>query len=119
MGVNRAGESLGEFEREKEERERKWGRPAMVYALKKFSRYLHLKPFVLYSDHESLIYLRTQKELKTSRDHRWAECLGEFLFEQRYKKGELMVVPDALSRAFDDRAAEKGVWAELEHTGVD
>ena len=29
-----------------------------------------------------------------------------------------MVVPDALSRAFDDRAAEKGVWAELEHTGV-
>lgn len=91
---------------------------AVVYALKKFSRYLHLKPFVLYSDHESLIYLRTQKDLKTSRDHRWAECLGEFLFEQRYKKGELMVVPDALSRAFDDRAAEKGVWAELEHTGV-
>ena len=27
-----------------------------------------------------------------------------------------MLVPDALSRAFDDRAAAYGVWDELEHT---
>ena len=71
----------------------------MVYALKKCEKYLHQKPFVLYSDHESLIHLRSQKELKTTRDWRWAEIMGEYDFEQRYKKGADLFVPDALSRA--------------------
>ena len=43
---------------------------AVVYALKKCEKYLHQKPFVLYSDYESLIYIRSQKELKTTRDWR-------------------------------------------------
>ena len=90
---------------------------AVVYALKKCEKYLHQKPFVLYSDHESLIYLKTQKELKTSRDWRWSEIMSEFDFEQRYKKGPEMFVPDALSRAHDRLPNEQGVWHDLDHPG--
>ena len=88
---------------------------AVVYALVKCEGYLLQKPFVLYSDHESLIYLKTQRELK-GRDWRWQEIIARYDFEQRYRKGELMIVPDALSRAFDNRAAASGVWDELDHT---
>ena len=88
---------------------------AVVNALVKCECYLLQKPFVLYSDHESLIYLKTQRELK-GRDWRWQEIIARYDFEQRYRKGELMVVPDALSRAFDNRAAAYGAWDELEHT---
>ena len=89
---------------------------AVCWALSKLQSYLHLKPFVLYSDHQSLIYLKTQKEIKTSRDYRWMEIISQYDFEQRYRKGELMTVPDALSRAFDDRADSQGVWKDMEHT---
>ena len=88
---------------------------AVVYALTKLESYLLQKPFVLYSDHQSLIYLQTQKDLK-GRDWRWQEIISKYDFEQRYRKGDTMLVPDALSRAFDNRAATKGAWDELEHT---
>jgi transposase InsO family protein len=88
---------------------------SVCWALTKLQSYLHLKPFVLYSDHQSLIYLKTQKEIKTSRDYRWMEIISQYDFEQRYRKGELMTVPDALSRAFDNRADSKGVWKDMEH----
>ena len=88
---------------------------AVVYALVKMEAYLQQKPFILYSDHESLIYFQSQKDLK-GRDWRWVEILANYSFEQRYRKGETMVAPDALSRAFDDRADPIGAWTELEHT---
>ena len=88
---------------------------AVVYSLVKLEAYLMQKPFVLYSDHESLIYLQTQAGLK-NRDWRWQEIISRFTFEQRYKKGELMCVPDALSRAFDARAVSSGAWQDIEHT---
>ena len=44
------------------------------------------------------------------------EIISQYDFEQRYRKGELMTVPDALSRAFDDRADSQGVWKDMEHT---
>jgi len=88
---------------------------AVVYALVKMEAYLMQKPFILYSDHESLIYFQSQKDLK-GRDWRWVEILANYSFEQRYRKGETMVAPDALSRAFDDRADPIGAWTELEHT---
>ena len=88
---------------------------AVVYSLVKLEAYLLQKPFVLYSDHQSLIYLQTQEGLK-NRDWRWQEIMSRFSFEQRYKKGELMFVPDALSRAFDARKESSGVWQDMEHT---
>ena len=88
---------------------------AVVYALSKLEGYLAQKPFVLYSDHESLIHLQTQKDLK-GRDWRWQEIISRFQFEQRYRKGETMFVSDALSRAFESKTAhEQGAWEEISH----
>ena len=58
---------------------------------------------------------KIQKEIKTSQDYRWMEIISQYDFEQRYRKGELMTVPDALSRAFDNRA-DTGGWKDMEHT---
>ena len=60
---------------------------------------MKLKPFVLYSDHESLAKFNDQAVLK-GRDWRYAEQISGYVFEQRYRKGDMMGVPDALSRAF-------------------
>ena len=72
---------------------------AVVYSLIKFRSYLYLSFFTLYSDHQSLQYFQEQRDLH-KRDWRWQELMSEFNYEHRYRKGELMVVPDALSRSF-------------------
>ena len=87
---------------------------AVVWALGKCRQYLALRPFVLYSDHESLAGFKTQPGLK-GKDWRQQEYVGEFDFQQRYRKGELMVAPDALSRAFDGRVQSSSVWQEVDH----
>ena len=75
---------------------------AVVFALDKCKAYLLMTPFILFSDHESLMFFKKQPKLK-NRDWRWQEAMCRFVFEHRYKKGELMVVPDALSRAYPTR----------------
>ena len=87
---------------------------AVTFALLKCRQYLLLSRFVLYSDHESLANFKVQPGLK-GKDWRHQEIVGEFDFVQRYRKGELMVAPDALSRAFDDRVTAYTVWAEVDH----
>jgi hypothetical protein len=69
---------------------------AVIYALRKLRHYLLGRPFILYSDHESLSKFANQPHLQ-GRDWRYQETICEFQFEQRYRKGELMSVPDALS----------------------
>lgn len=75
---------------------------AIVYALTKWRVYLHStpKPFIVFTDHESLKYLDTKTSL-SPRQIRWSEKLAEYNFEIKYKKGTLNVVPDALSRRPD------------------
>ena len=87
---------------------------AVIFALKKCRQYLAMRPFVLYSDHESLANFKVQPGL-TGRDWRFQEYLAQFQIEQRYRKGEDMTVPDALSRAFDARVQTASVWADVEH----
>jgi hypothetical protein len=87
---------------------------AVVWALRKFRSYLLLRPFVLFSDHESLSKFKTQPGLK-GKDWRHQEIISEYDFEQRYRKGELLVSPDALSRAFDDRQTSSAIWEEVDH----
>jgi len=87
---------------------------AVVWALRKCRPYVALRPFILYSDHESLAGFKVQPGLK-GKDWRQQEFIGEFEFEQRYRKGALLVAPDALSRAFDDRVQSSSVWHEVEH----
>jgi hypothetical protein len=75
---------------------------AIVFALLKWRVYLHSTndPFIIYTDHQSLRYLDTKKEL-SGRQARWSEKLAPFKYIIKYKKGTLNKVPDALSRRPD------------------
>lgn len=54
----------------------------------------------IYTDHESLKYLATMKK-PTKRLARWIEEFGEYDIDLQYRRGELQVVPDAISRRPD------------------
>ena len=68
----------------------------IVFALKIWRYYLYGKKFKVYSDHKSLKYLFTQKELNL-RQRRWMELLEDFDFTLHYHPGKANVVVDALS----------------------
>ena len=70
---------------------------AIVHALKTWRHYLYGERFELYSDHKSLKYLFTQKELNL-RQRRWMEYLEDYDFGLHYHPGKANVVADALSR---------------------
>ena len=53
--------------------------------------------FELFSDHKSLKYLFSQKELNM-RQRRWMELLKDYDFTLEYHPGKANVVADALSR---------------------
>ncbi|MDV3201049.1 MAG: hypothetical protein Q8877_02450, partial [Sweet potato little leaf phytoplasma] len=53
--------------------------------------------FQVFSDHKSLKYLFSQKELNM-RQRRWMEFLKDYDFELHYHPGKANVVADALSR---------------------
>ena len=75
---------------------------AIVFALAKWRVYLHgtKDPFTIFTDHESLKHLDTQKHL-SRRQARWMTTLSEYNYTIVYRKGHLNVVPDALSRRPD------------------
>jgi len=51
----------------------------------------------IFTDHKSLKYIFTQKELKM-RQRRWLELMTEYDLSLQYNPGRVNVVPDALSR---------------------
>ena len=69
----------------------------MVFALKMWRHYLFGSKFEVFSDHKSLKYLFSQKELNTHQ-RRWLEFLKDYDFELSYHPGKANVVADALSR---------------------
>ena len=64
---------------------------AIVFALKIWLYYLYREQFEVYSDHKSLRYIFTQRDLNM-RQRRWME------FTLHYHHGKANVVVDALSR---------------------
>ncbi|KAE8721419.1 Detected protein of unknown function [Hibiscus syriacus] len=70
---------------------------AVVFALKIWRHYLYGEKCYIYTDHKSLKYLLTQKELNL-RQRRWLELLKDYDFEIEYHPGKANVVADALSR---------------------
>ena len=70
---------------------------AVMLALKIWRHYLVGRKFTLKSDHQSLQYLFTQRDLN-ARQRRWSEFLSEYDFGISYIKGKENVVADALSR---------------------
>lgn len=70
---------------------------AVVQAIKHWRHYLFHKEFVLFTDHDSLIHIRTYD--KVSHKHgRWLEFLEKFTFVVKHKTGVSNRVADALSR---------------------
>ncbi|XP_057986672.1 uncharacterized protein LOC131171219 [Hevea brasiliensis] len=72
---------------------------ALVRALETWQHYLWLKEFVIYSDHESLKYLKSQNKLSKRHD-KWSEFIESFPYVIQYKQGRNNVVADALSRRY-------------------
>ncbi|XP_074270856.1 uncharacterized protein LOC141594763 [Silene latifolia] len=70
---------------------------AVVFALKIWRHYLYGATFKVFSDHKSLKYIYTQKELNM-RQRRWMELIGDYDMEIIYHEGKANVVADALSR---------------------
>ncbi|KAA3486320.1 Transposon Ty3-I Gag-Pol polyprotein [Gossypium australe] len=70
---------------------------AVVFALKLWRHYLYGEKSVIYTDHKSLKYLLTQKELNL-RQRRWVELLKDYDCSIEYHPGKTNVVADALSQ---------------------
>ncbi|KAK6158149.1 hypothetical protein DH2020_005463 [Rehmannia glutinosa] len=69
----------------------------IVFALKIWRHYLYGTTFQIFTDHKSLKYLLSQKELNM-RQRRWLELLKDYDCTIEYHPGKANVVADALSR---------------------
>ena len=74
---------------------------AVIWALEKWRFYLEGKRCQVVTDHQALTWLFRKAQL-TGRLARWVLRLQDFSFDITYRRGELHVVPDALSRVHDD-----------------
>ena len=70
---------------------------AIVFALKNLRHYLYGEKCEIYTDHKSLKYIFTQKELNM-RQRRWLELIKDYDCTINYHPGKANVVADALSR---------------------
>ena len=70
---------------------------AIVFALKIWRHYLYSDQFEVFSDHKSLKYIFTQRDLNM-RQRRWMEYLEDYDFTLHYHPGKENIVADALSR---------------------
>jgi len=70
---------------------------AVIQSLKHWRHYLIHREFVLFSDHDSLRHLHSQKHLN-AQHARWVEFLQQYTFVLKHKAGTENRVADALSR---------------------
>lgn len=74
---------------------------AAVMSIKFFRPYVEGHAFKVITDHASLRWLMSQKDL-SGKLARWAIKMSQFQFTIEHRKGSLQTVPDALSRCFVD-----------------
>jgi len=72
------------------------GLAVVIFALKIWRLYLLGTRVEIYSDHKSLKYIFTQKELNV-RQRRWLELMSEYDLNLQYYPGRVNVVPNVLS----------------------
>ena len=91
---------------------------AVVFALKIWCHYLYGERFEVYSDHKSLKYIFTQRDLNM-RQRRWMEFLEDCDFTLHYHPSKENVVVDALSRKSPGALASivSREWQMLETVG--
>ena len=70
---------------------------ALKWAILRFSYFLSNRPFVVFTDHRSLIYM-DRREFNNAKIRRWQSELQQFNFVVQYIEGEANVFADMLSR---------------------
>ena len=70
---------------------------AIVFALKIWGHYLYGEQFEVFSNHKSLKYIFTQRDLNM-RQRMWMEFFEDYNFTLHYHPGKANVVADALNR---------------------
>jgi len=90
---------------------------AVVFALRVWRHYLYGSRVQIFTDHKSLKYLMSQKELNM-RQWRWVELIKDYDCIIDYHPGKVNVVADALSRK--DKAIRGGpaTWNEETMIGL-
>ena len=88
---------------------------AIVFALKIWHNYLYSEEFKVYSDHKSLKYIFTQRDLNM-RQRRWMEFLEDYDFTLHYHPSKANVVADALNWKSQGALASIA-WRMLETVG--
>jgi hypothetical protein len=96
---------------------------AVVFALKIWRHYLYGEKCEIYTDHKSLKYFFTQKELNM-RQRRWLELIKDYDCSINYHPGKTNVVADALSRKSSGFSAallttQKEIINDLERMGIE
>ncbi|KAG8472804.1 hypothetical protein CXB51_034687 [Gossypium anomalum] len=91
---------------------------AVIFAFKIWRHYLYRERCVIDTDHKSLKYLLTQKELNF-RQHRWIELLKDYDCSIEYHPGKDNVIADALSRRSESNvcSSESSILEEA-HRGL-
>ena len=80
---------------------------SVVHALKTWRHYLLGKRCEVFTDHKSLKYIFTQKEINM-RQRRWLELIKDYDLSLQYHPGKANVVADALSRKVFVNGLTKG-----------
>ncbi|GJU30223.1 putative nucleotidyltransferase, ribonuclease H [Tanacetum coccineum] len=94
---------------------------AVVFALKIWRHYLYGESCDIFTDHKSLKYIFTQRELNM-RQRRWLELLKDYDTNIQYHPGKANVVADALSRKSGMIAGikvEEGIIRDLERLDIE
>jgi hypothetical protein len=89
---------------------------AVVFALKSWWHYLYGESCDIYTDHKSLKYIFTQKELNL-RQRQWLELIKYYDLSIHYNPGKANVVVDALSRSRVPKVALPLI-ADLDRLGI-
>ena len=94
---------------------------AVVFALKTWRHYLYGKKIQVFTDHKSLKYLFTQRELNM-RQRRWLKLVKDYDIEIMYHPGKANVVADALTRKAVHTSAmitkQERIQDEMKRAGI-
>ncbi|KAA3473077.1 Integrase, catalytic core [Gossypium australe] len=85
---------------------------AIVFALKIWRHHLYREKCRVFTDHKSLKYLMTQKELNL-RQRRWLELIKDYELVIDYHPGKANMVADALSRKYLFVMRAMNTWMAL------